>query len=438
MSKRWPHKILIGLTGNIATGKSAVMRMARARGALTLDADQIVHELQDSDAVLQEAIVEEFGPQVIKHGGRVDRSVLGSIVFNDPMALETLEQLVHPPARQTLFDRIEGSEAEIVFVEAIKLLEGGWADECDEIWVTRCPAATQMERLRVCRGLDKKTAALRVKAQPPQEEKIAAGDVVIDTSGTLADTQEFFDLLWSRLTHDFVPTAELPPLFEETPPLTVEEPETEDLPVKTTSAIPPKRLDAAGAAELRAKLKANSKAGEEQNIDTDHAILDEPTIDDATVRRARPSDVPSILLLIQRATAGQVKMKRAELLMELGERGYLIGQVGAEISAVAGWSTEDQVARIDRIYISPLKAASVTGAAVLKEIEHTANQLICEVIFAYVTKDAPDEIRNLYSDRGFEAVIWETLPKAWRSAAAESQPESSLLMMKKLRETRIV
>ena len=92
---------------------------------------------------------------------------------------------------------------------------------------------------------------MRVKAQPSQEEKIAAADVVIDTSGTMADTQEFFDLLWSRLTHDFVPTAELPPIFEEAQSLMANKPQAAVLPVESTPAIPPKRLDTAGAAELR-------------------------------------------------------------------------------------------------------------------------------------------------------------------------------------------
>lgn len=158
MSTRWPDKTIVGLTGNIATGKSVIMRLVADHGGLAIDADKLVHELMDGDWQIQAAIETVFGAGIRRPDGRIDRRALGDIVFNDPQAMRELEKIIHPAVRRVLFERIGSSEARIVFVEAIKLLEGGLAAECDQIWVTRCPEMTQLERLMVCRGLDEATA----------------------------------------------------------------------------------------------------------------------------------------------------------------------------------------------------------------------------------------------------------------------------------------
>lgn len=203
MSKRWPDKNVIGLTGNIATGKSAVMEMAAEKGALTLDADEVVHHILDGNGSVQTDIALAFGPQVRKPDGGIDRDALAAIVFKDPVALKRLERIIHPAVRRALLQRIDESPADTVFIEAIKLLEGSLASECDQVWVTRCPVEKQIERLMVCRGMDRDTATVRVNAQGPQEEKVARADVVIDTDGTMADTKAYFELAWRRLAHEF-------------------------------------------------------------------------------------------------------------------------------------------------------------------------------------------------------------------------------------------
>lgn len=211
MSKRWPDKTIIGLTGNIATGKSAVMDMAAARGALTLDADEVVHQILAGDSGVQSDIVLAFGEQMRRPDGGIDRDALASVVFKEPMKLRHLEGIVHPAVRRALLHRIDDSPADIVVIEAIKLLEGGLAAECDEIWVTRCPEEKQIERLTVCRGMDRDTANMRVKAQSAQEDKVARADVVIDTDGTLADTKAQFESAWRGLVQEFmVPSAQSP------------------------------------------------------------------------------------------------------------------------------------------------------------------------------------------------------------------------------------
>ncbi len=194
-----PDKIIIGLTGNIATGKSAVMRLAATQGALTIDADKIVHEILDGDTAVQEAIVAQFGPDVRMENGRINRPALGQIVFQNPTALRQLEKIVHPAVYRSVQTRIAASEAEVVMLEAIKLLEGQMRPLCRQVWVTTCTRQRQLERLQICRGLDLETAVARIDAQSPQEQKIAQADVVIDTNGLMRDTQAQFEKAWRNI-----------------------------------------------------------------------------------------------------------------------------------------------------------------------------------------------------------------------------------------------
>lgn len=404
---KFSGKVLVGLTGNIATGKSAIMRLAAERGALTIDADHIVHELENNDTVLQAAIAVAFGPEVRLDDGRINRRALGEIVFQDPQAMRDLEGIVHPAVRRELVRRISESEANIIFIEAIKLLEGPLAKVCHEIWVTRCSRQKQLDRLRVCRGLDTDTAVSRIKAQPAQEEKVAKADVVIDTNGLMVDTDAQFRLAWERLPDpQSVDTKHLPAITAQPPQSAV----GKDGPHPTAFVAAP--------LETAAPKPTHRPQGLE-------------------VRRARPSDVASMLLLIRKATDGADKMKRADLLLALSERGYFIGQIGAEVSALMGWNIDSQVARIDQIYIHPLSATETTGLAVLEEAERSAHEHICEIIIAFLTEDAPEELLQMFTWQGYGLTEAATLPQAWQEAIAESQPAKTQLLIKVLRNRRL-
>jgi dephospho-CoA kinase len=192
-------KIIIGLTGNIATGKSAVMRLAAERGAFTIDADMVVHEILNSDTAVREEIAETFGESVLAANGRINRAALGEIVFKNAQALGKLEQILHPRVTRRILNMIQESAAEVVMIEAIKLLEGKLWTYCREIWVTTCSYERQLQRLEVCRGMETAVAEARINAQSPPEEKIARADVVIDTDGLMRETERQFAAAWSRL-----------------------------------------------------------------------------------------------------------------------------------------------------------------------------------------------------------------------------------------------
>jgi dephospho-CoA kinase len=198
MSNRRP--LLIGLTGNIGTGKSTVAGMLVELGAEAIDADAVVHQVMRAGTPVHAAIVSAFGPGVLSPGGEVDRRRLGEIVFADPAALARLEAIIHPVVIEEVNRRVASSSAAAVVVEAIKLIEAGMADGCDSVWVTTCRPEQQAQRIMEARGLSRAEAEHRVRVQPPQEEKVARADVVIDTSGTLAWTREQVVAAWKKLS----------------------------------------------------------------------------------------------------------------------------------------------------------------------------------------------------------------------------------------------
>lgn len=207
-----PGIYLIGLTGGIACGKSTVLAMLAALGARTIDADRVTHRLQQPGTPVYQAIVNTFGPQIVTTpGGPIDRRKLGAIVFNDPEALKRLEAIVHPAVRAEIrrfLDEVAGAgkyatrlrpvERPIVVIDAIKLIESGWADECDQVWVVTCPVEQQIERLMTTRGMSLAEAQARVAAQPPQESRFNRAHVIIDNSGSQAQTRAQVEAAWQQ------------------------------------------------------------------------------------------------------------------------------------------------------------------------------------------------------------------------------------------------
>ena len=179
----------IGLTGNIACGKSTVGKLLAARGAEYIDADRLTHRLLEAGTHENDRIVERFGPDVRVPDGRIDRQKLGAIVFADPAALKKLEAILHPGVRAAIRRAMEAATAPLVVVDAIKLFESGLYKDLDTAWVVSCPRAEQLRRLTAERGLTPDQAAMRIDAQGSQDEKVRQANVVIDNGGSLADTE---------------------------------------------------------------------------------------------------------------------------------------------------------------------------------------------------------------------------------------------------------
>jgi dephospho-CoA kinase len=199
MKPKARRRVLIGLTGNIATGKSEVARLLAGLGARVIDADRVAHEVMRPGEAAYDAVVEAFGRQILAGDGSIDRRRLGAIVFRDPEALRRLEAAVHPAIIAEVDRRIERATEPVVVVEAIKLIEAGMHRRYDALWVVTAPRPLQIARLVAARGLTEEEAALRVDAQPPQEEKAALADRIIANDGDLDDLRREVEAAWSRI-----------------------------------------------------------------------------------------------------------------------------------------------------------------------------------------------------------------------------------------------
>ena len=190
----------IGLTGNIATGKSTVLAWLAARGAAVIDADQLAHRAISAGGPAYAAVIDAFGPTIVADDGSIDRKALGAIVFADPAQLARLEALVHPAVFELAQSILAEVTAPVVVIEAIKLLESGRLLRlCDEVWVVTSDETTQLRRLVQDRGMSEPEARKRMAAQSPQAEKVKRATHVIDNSGSLEELHRQLEALWGKI-----------------------------------------------------------------------------------------------------------------------------------------------------------------------------------------------------------------------------------------------
>jgi dephospho-CoA kinase len=183
---------LIGLIGPIGSGKSTVAGFLAKLGATVVDADRLTREMMSPGKPLTEEIIRHFGPEFRLPDGSLDRSGLGRLVFSDPVRLAELESIVHPAVNARLFGLVAEAGAlgpSAVVLEAIKLVEAGFAKECDEVWLLVCDPATQFARL-IGRGMDESDARQRIAAQAESLPLWRASATrVVDTGGSLPDLE---------------------------------------------------------------------------------------------------------------------------------------------------------------------------------------------------------------------------------------------------------
>ncbi len=193
-----PRPFMIGLTGPIGCGKSTVARMLGDLGGTVIDADVLARQATEPGRATLPAIRERFGDEVFAPQGTLDRAALAAVVFEDESALRDLEAIVHPEVRRLVeaeLSAAQAAEAPVVIVEAIKLVEGGLAERCDEVWLVECHPSTQRERL-TGRGADKDDIERRLSTQGANlGERLAAaladGPPVrrLPTDGSLDETR---------------------------------------------------------------------------------------------------------------------------------------------------------------------------------------------------------------------------------------------------------
>jgi dephospho-CoA kinase len=179
---------ILGLIGRAGSGKTTVARALESAGARVIEADRVGHEVADGDPEVQKALVAEYGPQVYRGDGTLDRAQVGAKVFRDPAARARLDRLVHPRIVERIREGLDRLKREgfrgVVVVDAALMLRWGFERECDAVIAVTAPEAQQVARLVQSRGWTEAEALARLAAQDSNEELAAAADVAIDNQGT--------------------------------------------------------------------------------------------------------------------------------------------------------------------------------------------------------------------------------------------------------------
>ncbi len=371
----WPGKYVIGLTGNIATGKSVVRKMLEHLGAYGIDADALAHRAISKGSPGYQPVVDTFGKWILTADGQVDRVKLGRVAFADLEAMRQLEKITHPLVRQAIDILVRRSPRDIVVVEAIKLIESGLAERCDTLWVAYAPQELQLARLMQKRGMSEAMARQRIDAQPLQEKKTAVAQVVIRNDGSFEETWLRVYAAWQK-------------------------------------AFP--------SAEAEAAQLVEAAAGE------------------MVVYRARPRDAEEIASLITQLSKGQRTMTRDEVMEAFGEKAFLLLRVDEKTLGIVGWKVENLVACTDDVYLdSDISLVDGLGA-LMKDVERASRELECEISLLFLPTSFENQA-TVFRSLGYQRRTASSLGvRAWEEAAQEYMPPGSLMFFKQLRQDRVL
>jgi dephospho-CoA kinase len=372
---RWPGKYVIGLTGNIATGKSVVRKMLEHLGAYGIDADALAHRAMAKGAPGFPLVTKAFGDWVLDDEGQIDRALLAKIVFSDPGALERLEAIVHPLVTHAIDLLIRRARHSVVTIEAIKLLETDLAAGCDAVWVVTAPENLQVARLMHKRKMSEAAAKQRIAAQTSQTGKLRAASVVIRNDGSFENTWEQVQSAWADLPKPKEPLLEEPP-----------------------EALPGQLL----------------------------------------VRRGRPQDADDIARFITQVTHGKKSMNREDVMAAFGEKAFLLIERDSHTAGIAGWQVENLVTRIDELYFAPNVPLEEAIPALMGQVESASNELQSEASLLFLPPYLAQHA-GTWRGVGYRPQTIQGLGvRAWQEAAIESMPRGSSLWFKRLREDRVL
>ncbi len=378
-------KTVIGITGNIATGKSMVLRMLQELGAEVIDADKLAHQLMRKGTPVHKAVIEEFGKFVVDaESGEINRSRLGRIAFGIPEALARLDELTHPAVRATIKKQVENSQKSLIAIEAVKLFESGIAEDCTVNWVVVAKPDEQLKRLVEKRHMSPDQAKQRIRTQGQPDQKILnAANAVIDNSGDLGKT-------WALVKKQF-------------------------------GAISSQPSEPAAAPPPAAKPAASP-----------------PAEGEIVLRRAKPADLGMMVDLISQATKQAISLDKSDMTEAIFSRGFIIAEMGGQPVGIAAWQTENLVAGLQDFYVANENLWPTVGQKMYDWVHEEIDNLSCEVALVFVLNKAGDAPIKFFEGVGYEQTKSKKLGYIWKDAAKEWQPDDSTLLYKKLRDKRIM
>lgn len=426
----WANKYVIGLTGNIAMGKSAVRKLLEHFGAYTIDADGLAHQTMVPGAPAYLPVVETFGRWILDRDGKIDRSKLGAVVFSHPEALARLEAITHPLVGQGIDTLISRAKQPIIVIEAIKLLEGKLASQVDTIWVVDCKPELQLQRLIEKRGMSEQEARKRIEGQNSQREKLARANVIITNNGTPQELWAQVEAEWNKLLNALKMSRR-----EESQAIHVATPPAHAAP-ETSPAIPPLRPSAEPATPRTEPLSSPAPA---QQVAAAPSQAQPPVAPSVTVdiRRGMPKNAEQIAQVLNRMLGKT--LTRIDVITAFGEKSYMLAEIDGKIMGLAGFQVENLITRVDEFLLLPEAPIEPVARALIQAFENASKELQSEVGFVYLPVNAPPPIVQVFLKNGYERVELEAIQvPAWREAAQESQPPNTQILAKKLRPDRVL
>ena len=372
---RWAGKYVIGLTGNIATGKSVVRKMLEHLGAYGIDADALGHRAMAKGAPGYPLVVKAFGEWVLDDEGQIDRNRMARIAFTDPTALERLEAIIHPLVTHAVDLLIRRAKQSVVVIEAIKLIESDLAAGCDSIWVVDATEAMQVSRLMHKRHMSESAARQRIAAQPPQTIKVRAAKITIHNDGSFENTWDQVQASWAKLPKPEEPLLPSPP------------------PARPGQIV---------------------------------------------IRRGRPQDADEIARFISRVTHGKRRMSRGDVMASFGEKAFLLIDRDGTLAGVAGWQVENLVTRIDELYFEAGLPLDQAIPALMEAVETASAELQSEASLLFLPPYLAQHAGSWRSVGYRPQTIQGLGVRAWQEAAVESMPRGASLWFKRLREDRVL
>jgi dephospho-CoA kinase len=392
------NKYIIGLTGNIAVGKSVVRRMIQHLGAYTIDADGLTHQAMMPGAPGYKPVVEAFGRFILDPNGQINRQKLGAIAFAVPEALTTLEAIIHPIVGGAVGTLVGRATQSVIVVEAIKLLEGNLAAMCNSIWVVDAPPDAQLRRMLEKRTMDEAEARRRIAAQNPQAEKLKRANVIINNGGDVDQTWKQVQSAWDNLFKPATPA-----------------------PTATNVATAP----AVQIAPLPSSARKTS---------TDEATV----VGDIRAKRGTPGNAEQIANFLNQY--GGKNVSRMDIMLAFGQKSYIMAQnPEGQVVAVAGWQVENLITSLDELYIVPGAPREQVVQALIADIEKSGSALQSEVCFVFLPKGGDDVVHQSFSAQGYQPLATDQLKfPAWREAASSMMNDNVIALMRQLRTDRVM
>jgi len=414
---RWANKYVIGLTGNIAVGKSVVRQMLQHLGAYTIDADGLAHQAMSPGAPAYKPVVETFGQAILNPDKTINRAILGSMVFSNPALLQKLEAITHPIIGQAINTLVSRAKQKVIVIEAIKLLEGDLGKAADAIWVVNASPKTQYSRLITKRKLSEEDAKQRILAQNAQQDKLKAANVVINNDGNVEQTWKQVQAAWDKIKDRFTP-----------------KPAPATAKPAAKPAAPAPSQPAAPKAEAKPKQPA---APAPASTEEETASMTPVDTSGVTVKRGMPNHAGTIAQFINRETGKSID--RMEVIMSFGQKSFLVAETEAEMVGIIGWQVENLITRVDELYLENSADVKKVVYALAQSVEEASNELQSEVSFIFLPAGTAAERIQPFKDAGYaETTVKDIKIPAWREAVQEVFSDGMTILTKRLRQDRVL